>query len=54
MITGDWHLSEDLTQEALIRIYSVWGRISRTASPDRYTSAMVVNANRSWLQWQER
>jgi RNA polymerase sigma-70 factor (sigma-E family) len=50
LITGDWHLAEDLTQDALIRIYSVWGRVSRTGSPNAYASRVVVNANRSWLR----
>ncbi|MEP7018983.1 MAG: SigE family RNA polymerase sigma factor [Actinomycetota bacterium] len=50
LVTGDWHLAEDLTQDALIRIYSVWGRVSRTGSPNAYASRVVVNANRSWLR----
>jgi RNA polymerase sigma-70 factor (sigma-E family) len=48
LITGDWHLAEDLTQDALIRIYSVWGRVSRAGSPNAYASRVLVNANRSW------
>jgi RNA polymerase sigma-70 factor (sigma-E family) len=50
LVTGDWHRAEDLTQDALIRVYSVWGRVSRTGSPDAYASRVVVNANRSWLR----
>jgi RNA polymerase sigma-70 factor (sigma-E family) len=50
LITGDWHLAEDLTQDALIRIYSVWGRVSLTGSPNAYASRVLVNANRSWLR----
>jgi len=50
LITGDWHLAEDLTQDALIRIYSIWGRVSRNGSPNAYASKVVVNANRSWVR----
>ena len=50
LITGDWHLAEDLTQDALIRIYSVRGRVSRTGSPNAYASRVMVNANRSWVR----
>jgi RNA polymerase sigma-70 factor (sigma-E family) len=50
LITGDWHRAEDLTQDALIRIYSVWGRVSRSGSPNAYASQVLVNANRSWLR----
>jgi RNA polymerase sigma-70 factor (sigma-E family) len=50
LITGDWHLAEDLTQDALIRIYSVWGRVSRTGSPNAYASRVLVNLNRSWVR----
>jgi DNA-directed RNA polymerase specialized sigma24 family protein len=49
LITGDWHRAEDLTQDALIRIYSVWGRVSRSGSPNAYASQVLVNGNRSWL-----
>jgi len=48
LLTGDWHLAEDLTQDALIRIYSVWGRVSRTGAPNAYASRVLVNLNRSW------
>ena len=50
LMTGDWHLAEDLTQDALIRIYSVWGRVSRDGSPNAYASRVLVNANRSWVR----
>jgi|SRR5450631_2635984 len=50
LITGDWHLAEALTQDALIRIYSVWGRVSRTGAPNAYASRVLVNLNRSWMR----
>jgi RNA polymerase sigma-70 factor (sigma-E family) len=50
LITGDWYLAEDLTQDALIRIYSVWGRVSRTGAPNAYASRVLVNLNRSWVR----
>lgn len=50
LVTGDWYLAEDLTQDALIRIYSVWGRVSRTGAPNAYASRVLVNLNRSWVR----
>jgi RNA polymerase sigma-70 factor (sigma-E family) len=50
LITGDWHLAEDLTQDTLIRIYSVWDRVSRTGAPNAYASRVLVNLNRSWAR----
>jgi RNA polymerase sigma-70 factor (ECF subfamily) len=50
LLTGDWHRAEDLTQDALIRIYSVWGRVSRSGSLNAYASQVLVNTNRSWLR----
>ena len=48
--TGGWYLAEDLTQDVLIRIFSVLGRVSRTGAPKAYASPVLVNLNRSWLR----
>jgi RNA polymerase sigma-70 factor (sigma-E family) len=48
LVTGDWHLAEDLTQDTLIRIYSVWGRVSRAGAPNSYASRVLVNLSTSW------
>ncbi len=42
LLTGDWHAAEDLTQDTLIRLYSVWGRIARRDEVDAYARKTMV------------
>lgn len=44
LLCGDWHLAEDVTQETLVRVFSVWGRVSATGAPDAYARRTLVNA----------
>lgn len=32
LLCGDWHLAEDLTQDTLARVYSVWHRVSASGN----------------------
>lgn len=50
LLTGDWHRGEDLTQEALVRIYAVWPRVSRRGSPDAYATRTLINLHRTSLR----
>jgi RNA polymerase sigma-70 factor (sigma-E family) len=43
LLTGDWHLAEDLVQETLGKIYLSWRRISRMESPSAYANTVLVN-----------
>ncbi len=49
LLTGDWHLAEDLTQETLVRMYAVWGRPS-VHSVDGYARTTLVNQYRQVLR----
>src|SRR3954464_9977123 len=42
LMCGDWHRADDVAQEALIRIYSAWGRIERTSGLMPYARRTVV------------
>jgi RNA polymerase sigma-70 factor (sigma-E family) len=42
LLTGDWHAAEDLTQAALMRLYAVWGRVSRQGPPLPYARKTLV------------
>ncbi|MER6334524.1 SigE family RNA polymerase sigma factor [Streptomyces sp. NPDC014983] len=42
MLTGDWHLAEDLVQETLAKMYRSWRRISRAGSPVAYANTVLV------------
>jgi RNA polymerase sigma-70 factor (sigma-E family) len=50
LLSGDWHLAEDLAQETLVRMYAVWGRVSGSGSPDAYARRTLVNQYRSTLR----
>jgi RNA polymerase sigma-70 factor (sigma-E family) len=43
LLTGDWHLAEDLVQETLGKIYVSWRRVGRMESPAAYANAVLVN-----------
>jgi RNA polymerase sigma-70 factor (sigma-E family) len=47
LLSGDWHLAEDLAQDALVRVYAVWVRVSQTGSPDAYAMRTLVNCHRA-------
>lgn len=42
LICGDWHLADDLVQEALIRCYPRWDRIISGGDPYPYLRQSVV------------
>jgi len=46
LLTGDPTKGADLAQEALVRVYTHWGRI-RTGTPGAYARQIVVNLVRS-------
>jgi RNA polymerase sigma-70 factor (sigma-E family) len=43
LLCGDWRRAEDATQEALIRLYRVWGRIQRKGAVAAYARKVVVS-----------
>ncbi len=47
LLTGDWHLAEDLTQDTLVRVRSVWSRVSGSGAPDAYATRTLVNCLRA-------
>jgi RNA polymerase sigma-70 factor (sigma-E family) len=51
LLTGDWHLAEDLVQETLATMYRSWWRINRTHSPVAYANTVLV---RTYLSHRRR
>jgi RNA polymerase sigma-70 factor (sigma-E family) len=47
LLTGDQHRAEDLVQDALIKTYRAWSRLS-TSNPDAYTRKVMYHLNISW------
>jgi RNA polymerase sigma-70 factor (sigma-E family) len=50
LLCGDWKRAEDATQEALIRLYRVWGRIQRKGSVGAYARKVVVSTTLDGLR----
>lgn len=48
LLTGDTAEAEDEAQEAMVRVYERWDRVSTMASPDGYLFRTAMNLNRSW------
>ena len=49
LLCGDWHLADDLVQEALAKAFRHWKRVQRADSPDAYVRRILINeANRRW------
>lgn len=46
LLCGDWHRAEDLTQQALTKIYVHWASVRRTEIPDAYARKILL---RCWL-----
>ncbi len=43
VITGNGEVAADCTQEAFIRAYARWGRVSRYASPSAWVRRVAIN-----------
>ena len=43
LLCGDWFLADDLVQDALTRLYSVWGRVSASGDPGPYARKILMN-----------
>jgi RNA polymerase sigma-70 factor (sigma-E family) len=44
LLTGDHHLTEDLTQATYARVYASWRRVSRADDPLAYARRTLLNA----------
>ncbi|WP_327006319.1 SigE family RNA polymerase sigma factor [Dactylosporangium sp. NBC_01737] len=51
LLTGDRHLAEDLTQEALVRAHRRWHAITGEDGPEPYVRRVIL---RQYLSWRRR
>ncbi|MDQ7810649.1 SigE family RNA polymerase sigma factor [Amycolatopsis sp. A133] len=51
LLCGDWHLAEDLVQNALVKLYRVWPKIIRRGPVDHYARQVLL---RCWLDESRR
>ncbi|MCF2526651.1 SigE family RNA polymerase sigma factor [Yinghuangia sp. KLBMP8922] len=42
LLTGDWHLAEDLVQETLGKVFVSWRKVAAADSPNAYADAILV------------
>ena len=50
VILGDAHLAEEIVMEALLKVYTGWGRIRDRSHTDAYLKRAVVNLARSKIR----
>jgi RNA polymerase sigma-70 factor (sigma-E family) len=43
LLCGDWFLADDLVQDALTRLFGVWGRVATSGDPGPYARKILVN-----------
>ena len=43
LLSGDWYLADDLVQETLTRLFSVWQRVAKSGDPDAYARRVLLN-----------
>lgn len=54
-LTGDTALAQDLVQDALVRTWPRWPKVSRMDRPDLYLRRVVVNGHLTWRRrWYQR
>ncbi|MGL5827091.1 MAG: SigE family RNA polymerase sigma factor [Nocardioides sp.] len=43
LVSGDWHLAEDIVQTALTKLYNAWPRVYRSGNMDGFARQIIVN-----------
>jgi RNA polymerase sigma-70 factor (ECF subfamily) len=51
LLTGSATEADELTQEAMVRVYERWERVRRMDSPQGYLFRTALNLHRSRLRW---
>jgi RNA polymerase sigma-70 factor (sigma-E family) len=54
LLTGDWHLAEDLLQTALAKSFLSWGRIRDEGFEEAYVRRVLVTTYVTWWRRQWR
>jgi RNA polymerase sigma-70 factor (sigma-E family) len=52
LLCGDWHLADDLVQEALAKAFRHWRRVRRADSPDAYVHRILINEAKNYWRRQ--
>ena len=51
LLTGSASEADELSQEALVRVYERWDRVCRMESPEGYLFRTALNLHRSRVRW---
>ena len=43
-VSGDWHLADDVLQNALVKLYVAWPRVRRDGREEAYVRRIIVRA----------
>jgi RNA polymerase sigma-70 factor (sigma-E family) len=50
LLCGDWHLADDLVQEALAKAFRHWRRVQGADNPDAYVRRILINEVNRYFQ----
>lgn len=50
LLCGDWHLANDLVQEALAKTFRHWRKVQRADNPDAYVKRILINEANRYLR----
>lgn len=48
VLSGDYHLAEDLVQEALVKVHRRWSKLQDVQQPGAYVRKAILNQYLSW------
>jgi DNA-directed RNA polymerase specialized sigma24 family protein len=51
LLTGNTAEADELTQDAMVRVYERWDRVRQMDSPQGYLFRTALNLHRSRLRW---
>jgi RNA polymerase sigma-70 factor (sigma-E family) len=52
LLSGDWHLADDLVQETFVQTFRHWRRVQRADNQNAYVKRILINEfNRHWQRY---
>ena len=54
LLCGDWHRAEDLVQQALVKLYLAWPRVTGSGTEDSYVRRVLTTTHIDDWRWRSR
>lgn len=54
LLCGEWHRAEDLTQQALVRLYRAWPRVHDRGGAEAYVRRTLMSSHIDDWRWRNR